>query len=196
MARAEGTFTWGWGLRVLLGVPNSLLSPRAGTPGQALRLGALRLLLFKLLLFDVLLTCSRLRALPAARGNLSGAPGPGDSRLPAPPTGPQPSPIGKPSDPTDQSRRSEGGTTGRGLIRCAPPALQPRAACRVHTRRPGPNPRSPVWEEGTLSTGPVWAWCSGPALAIPASSFGAFVCDLPSADRSFLRAGLCLPNSS
>ncbi|ELK00295.1 Pre T-cell antigen receptor alpha [Pteropus alecto] len=167
------------------------------TPGQALRLGALRLLLFKLLLFDVLLTCSRLRALPAVRGSLSRAPGPGDPRLPAPLTGPQPLPIGEPSNPTDWSRRSEASTTGRGLIRSAPPMLQPRATCRVHTRCPGPNPRSPVWEEGTLPTGPVWTWCSGPALNIPASSLGAFVCDLPPpADRSFLSFGLCLPNSS
>ncbi|XP_008064346.2 pre T-cell antigen receptor alpha [Carlito syrichta] len=43
-----------------------------GTPGQALRLGALRLLLFKLLLLDVLLTCCRLRALHAP--NLGKAP--------------------------------------------------------------------------------------------------------------------------
>ncbi|XP_023383297.1 pre T-cell antigen receptor alpha isoform X2 [Pteropus vampyrus] len=174
-----------------------LWEPLRETPGQALRLGALRLLLFKLLLFDVLLTCSRLRALPAVRGNLSRAPGPGDPRLPAPLTGPQPLPIGEPSNPTDWSRRSEAGTTGRGLIRSAPPVLQPRATCRVHTRCSGPNPRSPVWEEGTLPTGPVWTWCSGPALNIPASSLGAFVCDLPPpADRSFLSVGLCLPNSS
>ena len=43
--------------------------PPAGTGGLALRLGALRLLLFKLLLVDLLLTCSRLRAPPAAPGS-------------------------------------------------------------------------------------------------------------------------------
>ncbi|XP_066217505.1 pre T-cell antigen receptor alpha isoform X1 [Saccopteryx leptura] len=104
-----------------------------GTPGQALRLGALRLLLFKLLLFDVLLTCSRLRAPPAARGDPEGQTRPPDSGLPAPAAGPQP------PAPTDWSHHSEKGTTGRGLKRSAPPALRPQ----------GPDPsRSPVWGGG------------------------------------------------
>ncbi|XP_035979965.2 pre T-cell antigen receptor alpha [Halichoerus grypus] len=52
-----------------------------GMRGQALRLGALRLLLFKLLLLDVLLTCSRLRAAPCARGD-PGLPRPARARSP------------------------------------------------------------------------------------------------------------------
>ncbi|KAB1261918.1 Pre T-cell antigen receptor alpha [Camelus dromedarius] len=75
-----------------------------GTRGQALRLGALRLLLFKMLLLDVLLTCSRLRALPAARGNPAGPSCPRDPRLPVPLAAPRadrllfpkPSPTGSP----------------------------------------------------------------------------------------------------
>lgn len=55
--------------------------PLAGMRGQALRLGALRLLLFKLLLLDVLLTCSRLRAAPCARGD-PGLPRPARARSP------------------------------------------------------------------------------------------------------------------
>ncbi|XP_036104579.1 pre T-cell antigen receptor alpha [Molossus molossus] len=95
----------------LSGEPSSartcLWGPLRGTPGQALRLGALRLLLFKLLLFDVLLTCSRLRAPPAARGDPAAETRPLDARLPAPATGPQPRPVGEPSAATDCSRRSE-----------------------------------------------------------------------------------------
>lgn len=87
--------------------PQPAPSPSAGTRGQALRLGALRLLLFKLLLFDVLLTCSRLRAPPAARGDPAAETRPLDPRLPAPATRPQPQRVGEPSAPTGCSRRSE-----------------------------------------------------------------------------------------
>ncbi|KAF5929731.1 hypothetical protein HPG69_002455 [Diceros bicornis minor] len=137
----------------------------SGTAGQALRLVALRLLLFKLLLFDVLLTCSRLRALPAKRGDPARVPGSRDPGLPAPPTAtraehlllPQPPPAGEPSGPTDWLRRNDGGTIGRGLSPSPAPALQPRDGRGAHTRRPGPDPRSPVWEEGMLSTDRAWA---------------------------------------
>ncbi|XP_064332157.1 pre T-cell antigen receptor alpha [Camelus dromedarius] len=130
-----------------------LWEPLRGTRGQALRLGALRLLLFKMLLLDVLLTCSRLRALPAARGNPAGPSCPRDPRLPVPLAAPRadrllfpkPSPVGSPAAPTDRLRRSDGGTTGLSLS--APPALQPRNSCGVHTRRPGRDPRSLVWED-------------------------------------------------
>uniref|UniRef100_A0A8D1CF08 Pre T-cell antigen receptor alpha n=1 Tax=Sus scrofa TaxID=9823 RepID=A0A8D1CF08_PIG len=82
----------------LSGKPSSartcLREPLRGTRGQALRLEALRLLLFKLLLLDVLLTCSRLRAPPAAREDPTQALGPGDPapRVPRRPTGGPPSP--------------------------------------------------------------------------------------------------------
>uniref|UniRef100_A0A8C0QYM8 Pre T-cell antigen receptor alpha n=1 Tax=Canis lupus dingo TaxID=286419 RepID=A0A8C0QYM8_CANLU len=102
----------------------------AGTRGQALRLGALRLLLFKLLLLDVLLTCSRLRGLPSA----------GET-----PRSPRPSgPAGAPPSPAASARRR---------------ALSPR---RLHWPQLGarPEPRSPGWEEGRLSTHRAWAWCS------------------------------------
>ncbi|XP_058409933.1 pre T-cell antigen receptor alpha [Diceros bicornis minor] len=142
-----------------------LQEPLRGTAGQALRLVALRLLLFKLLLFDVLLTCSRLRALPAKRGDPARVPGSRDPGLPAPPTAtraehlllPQPPPAGEPSGPTDWLRRNDGGTIGRGLSPSPAPALQPRDGRGAHTRRPGPDPRSPVWEEGMLSTDRAWA---------------------------------------
>ncbi|XP_005627422.1 pre T-cell antigen receptor alpha [Canis lupus familiaris] len=101
-----------------------------GTRGQALRLGALRLLLFKLLLLDVLLTCSRLRGLPSAGGT---------------PRSPRPSgPAGAPPSPAASARRH---------------ALSPR---RLHWPQLGarPEPRSPGWEEGRLSTHRAWAWCS------------------------------------
>ncbi|XP_073666299.1 LOW QUALITY PROTEIN: pre T-cell antigen receptor alpha [Tursiops truncatus] len=166
-----------------------LWEPLRGTRGQVLRLEALRLLLFKLLLLDVLLTCSRFRAPPAARGYPARAPRPGDPGLPAAPWAdhllfPQPPPPGGSSaDPTDWIRRNDGWTTGRRLSLSTPPALQPRDGRWVHTRPPGRDPRSPVWEEGP----PVLrAWRSGPALSIPASSLGAFLCDLPPpADPSF-----------
>ncbi|XP_060020175.1 pre T-cell antigen receptor alpha [Lagenorhynchus albirostris] len=128
--------------------------PLRGTRGRALRLEALRLLLFKLLLLDVLLTCSRFRAPPAARGYPARAPRPGDPGLPAAPWAdhlllPQPPPPGGSSaDPTDWIRRNDGWTTGRGLSLSTPPALQPRDGRWVHTRPPGRDPRSPVWEEG------------------------------------------------
>ncbi|XP_072800788.1 pre T-cell antigen receptor alpha [Vicugna pacos] len=121
-----------------------LWEPLRGTRGQALRLGALRLLLFKLLLLDVLLTCSRLRALPAARGNPAGPSCPRDPGLPLPLAAPRadrllfpkPPPVGLPAAPTDRLRRSDGGPTGLSLS--APPALQPRN---------GRDPRSLVWED-------------------------------------------------
>ncbi|XP_026982609.1 pre T-cell antigen receptor alpha [Sagmatias obliquidens] len=131
-----------------------LWEPLRGTRGQVLRLEALRLLLFKLLLLDVLLTCSRFRAPPAARGYPARAPRPGDPGLPAAPWAdhlllPQPPPPGGSSaDPTDWIRRNDGWTTGRGLSLSTPPALQPRDGRWVHTRPPGRDPRSPVWEEG------------------------------------------------
>ncbi|XP_004444056.1 PREDICTED: LOW QUALITY PROTEIN: pre T-cell antigen receptor alpha [Ceratotherium simum simum] len=78
-----------------------LQDPLRGTAGQALRLVALRLLLFKLLLFDVLLTCSRLRALPAKRGDPARAPGPRD---PAP-RAPQGHAGGASSPPAASARR-------------------------------------------------------------------------------------------
>nr|XP_030726972.1 pre T-cell antigen receptor alpha isoform X2 [Globicephala melas] len=131
-----------------------LWEPLRGTRGRALRLEALRLLLFKLLLLDVLLTCSRFRAPPAARGYPARAPRPGDPGLPAAPRAdhlllPQPPPPGGSSaDPTDWIRRNDGWTTGRGLSLSTPPALQPRDGRWVHTRPPGRDPRSPIWEEG------------------------------------------------
>lgn len=152
-----------------------------------LRLGALRLLLFKLLLLDVLLTCSRLRAPPAARENPAGASGPGAPGLPAPSEVPQagsrllsqpPPPQGPSAGPADRIRRSHGGTTGRGLSVSASPALEARdrRRRRVHTRRPGRDPRNPVWGEGP----PVLrAWSSGPAFSLPTSSLGAFLYTLP-----------------
>lgn len=160
-----------------------------------LRLGALRLLLFKLLLLDVLLTCSRFRAPPAAREDPAGASGPGAPGLPAPSEVPQadsrllsqpPPPQGSSAGPADRIRRSHGGTTGRGLSVSASPALEPRdrRRCRrVYTRRPGRDPRNPVWEEGP----PVLrAWSSGPAFSLPTSSLGAFLYTLPPpADPSF-----------
>ncbi|XP_032956212.1 pre T-cell antigen receptor alpha [Rhinolophus ferrumequinum] len=118
--------------------------PLRGMPGQALRLGALRLLLFKLLLFDVLLTCSHLRDLHTARGDPARAPGPRDPGFLAPPTVPKPLRVGEPSAPGDWSPHSEMGTTGPGQTRSAPQALQPLARRGVHTRRQGPDPRSPV----------------------------------------------------
>ncbi|KAM5286300.1 pre T-cell antigen receptor alpha [Hipposideros larvatus] len=121
-----------------------LWEPLRVMPDQALRLGALRLLLFKLLLFDVLLTCSRLRALPASRGDPDPAPGPRDPGFPAPPTRRKPLRIGEPSAPTDWSHRSKGGTTGQGLTRSVPQALQPLAGRGVHTYRRSPDPRSRV----------------------------------------------------
>ncbi|XP_023977915.1 pre T-cell antigen receptor alpha [Physeter macrocephalus] len=166
-----------------------LWEPLRGTRGQALRLGALRLLLFKLLLLDVLLTCSRFRAPPAARGDPARAPRPGDPGLPAAPRADHlllprpPPPEGSPADPTDWIRRNDGWTTGRGLSLSTPPALQARNGRWVHTRPPGRDPRGPVWEEGPLV---LRAWRSGPALSIPASSLRAFLCDLPPpADPSF-----------
>ncbi|XP_027953652.1 pre T-cell antigen receptor alpha [Eumetopias jubatus] len=103
-----------------------------GVRGQALRLGALRLLLFKLLLLDVLLTCSRLRAAPCARG---------DPGLPRPPRARSPT-AGSRSPPARLARRA-GGAAGQ-------------------------EPRSPVWEEGTLSTHRAWAWCSmSPPVFLP-----------------------------
>ncbi|XP_058931675.1 pre T-cell antigen receptor alpha [Kogia breviceps] len=156
-----------------------LWEPLRGTRGQALRLGALRLLLFKLLLLDVLLTCSRCRAPPAAGGDPARAPRPGDPGLPAAPRSdhlllPQPPPPeGSPADPTDWIRRNDGWPTGRGFSLSTPPALQSRDGRWVHTRPPGRDPRSPVWEEGPLVPR---AWCSGPAPSNPASSLGAFLC--------------------
>uniref|UniRef100_A0A8C3X5F6 Pre T-cell antigen receptor alpha n=1 Tax=Catagonus wagneri TaxID=51154 RepID=A0A8C3X5F6_9CETA len=150
----------------------------------ALRLEALRLLLFKLLLLDVLLTCSRLRAPPAAREDTAQAIGPGDPGLPASRAAaaadrlllPQPLPGGSPAAPTDWIRRSDGGTPGRGLSLSAPPALQPQDGRVVHTRGSGRDPRSPACGEGPRV---LRAWRSRPAVSIPASSPGAFVCDLP-----------------
>ncbi|KAJ1068391.1 hypothetical protein K5549_005087 [Capra hircus] len=139
-----------------------LWEPLRGTRALVLRLGALRLLLFKLLLLDVLLTCSRLRPPPAL--------------LPAP--------RGSSAGPADRIRRNHGGTTGRGLSVSASPPLEPQdRRRRDHTRRPGRDPRSPVWEEGP----PVLrAWSSGPSFRLPTSSLGAFLCNLPpSADPSF-----------
>lgn len=155
----------GGGLRASLQAPNPLLPSPAGTRGQTLRLGALRLLLFKLLLFDLLLTCSRLRALPAARGYPARAPGPRDPATHEPPAAPradrpflpQPLPVGEPSAPAHWLRRSDGGTTGRALTPSTPPALQPRAGREVPTLRPRPDPRSPVWEEGMVSANRAWA---------------------------------------
>ncbi|XP_043305330.1 pre T-cell antigen receptor alpha [Cervus elaphus] len=172
-----------------------LWEPLGGTPALVLRLGALRLLLFKLLLLDVLLTCSRFRAPPAAREDPAGASGPGAPGLPAPSEVPQadsrllsqpPPPQGSSAGPADRIRRSHGGTTGRGLSVSASPALEPRdrRRCRrVYTRRPGRDPRNPVWEEGP----PVLrAWSSGPAFSLPTSSLGAFLYTLPPpADPSF-----------
>ncbi|XP_070372929.1 pre T-cell antigen receptor alpha [Equus asinus] len=142
-----------------------LREPLRGTRGQTLRLGALRLLLFKLLLFDLLLTCSRLRALPAARGYPARAPGPRDPATHEPPAAPradrpflpQPLPVGEPSAPAHWLRRRDGGTTGRALTPSTPPALQPRAGREVPTLRPRPDPRSPVWEEGMVSANRAWA---------------------------------------
>ncbi|XP_053524294.1 LOW QUALITY PROTEIN: pre T-cell antigen receptor alpha [Artibeus jamaicensis] len=160
-----------------------LWEPLGGTPGEALRLGALRLLLFKLLLFDLLLTCSRLRARTAAPGHPPGETRPLDPGFSAPALGPQPQPLAEPCARTGWSRRSERGIAGEG---------KPWAGRGVHTRPPGPGPhpsRSPVWEEGALSTHPAWVWCSGPAPRFPASCLGRFVCDLPPpAARSFLGA--------
>ncbi|XP_071075795.1 pre T-cell antigen receptor alpha [Desmodus rotundus] len=139
-----------------------LWEPLRGTPGEALRLGALRLLLFKLLLFDLLLTCSRLRARTAARGHRPGETRPPDPGFSAPALGPQPWPLAQPCARSDRNRRSERGITGQG---------QPRAGSGVHTRPPGPGAdpsRSPVWEEGPLSTHAAGAWGSGPA-PVPAS---------------------------
>ncbi|XP_057556207.1 pre T-cell antigen receptor alpha [Hippopotamus amphibius kiboko] len=168
-----------------------LWEPLRGTRGQELRLGALRLLLFKLLLLDVLLTCSRLRFPPAARGDPVRAPRPGDPRLLPPSAAPRadrllphpPPPGGSNTTPTDQIRRSDGGTAGGGLSLSARQALQPPDGRAVHARHPGRDPRSPVWEQGPLV---LRACCSGPALSIPASRLGALLCDLPPpADPSF-----------
>ncbi|XP_045699882.1 pre T-cell antigen receptor alpha [Phyllostomus hastatus] len=166
-----------------------LWEPLTGTPDEVLRLGALRLLLFKLLLFDLLLTCSRLRAHTAAWGHPPGESRPLDPGFSTPALGPQRRPPAEPCARTDWSHRSERGIAGQG---------QPGAGCRVHTRPPGPGPhpsRSPVWEEGALSTHPAWAWCSGPAPRFPTSCLGRFVCDLPPpAAQNFLGARLSPPS--
>ncbi|XP_012496250.1 PREDICTED: pre T-cell antigen receptor alpha [Propithecus coquereli] len=113
--------------------------PLRGMPGQALRLGALRVLLFKLLLFDVLLTCSRLRACPppspAVAASLRAL---GPHRL-----------------------RPAAVIEGREAASSPSPlwALQPRGRCGDHAR-PGRQPRSSVWQEGTFSTSRAWGWCS------------------------------------
>uniref|UniRef100_A0A8C6DGU6 Pre T-cell antigen receptor alpha n=1 Tax=Moschus moschiferus TaxID=68415 RepID=A0A8C6DGU6_MOSMO len=172
-----------------------LWEPLGGTPALVLRLGALRLLLFKLLLLDVLLTCSRLRAPPAAPGDPAGASDPRAAGLPAPPEAPRvdslrlpqpPPPGGSSAGPADRIRRNHGGTTGRGLSVSALPPLEPRDRRhrrRVHTRRPGRDPRNPVWEEGPLV---LRAWSSRPSFSFPTSSLGAFLCNLPPpADPSF-----------
>ncbi|XP_069420599.1 pre T-cell antigen receptor alpha isoform X2 [Ovis canadensis] len=170
-----------------------LWEPLRGTRALVLRLGALRLLLFKLLLLDVLLTCSRLCRPPAARGDPAGPPGSGAAGLPAPPEVLRaesrllpllPAPRGSSAGPADPIRRNHGGTTGRGLSVSASPPLEPQdRRRRDHTRSPGRDPRSPVWEEGP----PVLrAWSSGPSFRLPTSSLGAFLCNLPpSADPSF-----------
>ncbi|XP_027380894.1 pre T-cell antigen receptor alpha [Bos indicus x Bos taurus] len=170
-----------------------LWEPLRGTRALVLRLGALRLLLFKLLLLDVLLTCGRLHAPPAARGDPAGASGPGAPSLPAPHEVPRadsrllpqpPPPRGSSSGPADRIRRNHGGTTGRGLSVSASPPLEPRdRRRRVHTRRPRRDPRNPVWEEGP----PVLRdWSSGPSFSLSTSSLGAFLCNLPPpADPSF-----------
>ncbi|KAM7229182.1 hypothetical protein CapIbe_019298 [Capra ibex] len=172
-----------------------LWEPLQGTRALVLRLGALRLLLFKLLLLDVLLTCSRLRPPPAARGDPAGAPGSGAAGLLSPPEVLRadsrllpllPAPRGSSAGPADRIRRNHGGTTVRGLSVSASPPLEPQdRRRRDHTRRPGRDPRSPVWEEGP----PVLrAWSSGPSFRLPTSSLGAFLCNLPpSADPSFPR---------
>uniref|UniRef100_A0A2K6FZT8 Pre T-cell antigen receptor alpha n=1 Tax=Propithecus coquereli TaxID=379532 RepID=A0A2K6FZT8_PROCO len=123
----------------LLQAPNRLL--------LALRLGALRVLLFKLLLFDVLLTCSRLRACPppspAVAASLRAL---GPHRL-----------------------RPAAVIEGREAASSPSPlwALQPRGRCGDHAR-PGRQPRSSVWQEGTFSTSRAWG-CLG----------AFFVLDLP-----------------
>nr|XP_020769802.1 LOW QUALITY PROTEIN: pre T-cell antigen receptor alpha [Odocoileus virginianus texanus] len=163
-------------------VRTCLWEPLRGTRALVLRLGALRLLLFKLLLLDVLLTCSRLRAPPAARENPAGASGPGAPGLPAPSEVPQADSRllsqGPSAGPADRIRCSHEGTTGRSLSVSASPALEPRdrRRRRVHTRRPCRDPRNPVWGEGP----PVLrAWSSGPAFSLPTSSLGAFLYTLP-----------------
>uniref|UniRef100_A0A2K6FZR9 Pre T cell antigen receptor alpha n=1 Tax=Propithecus coquereli TaxID=379532 RepID=A0A2K6FZR9_PROCO len=133
----------------LSGGHSSLSGARApaGMPGQALRLGALRVLLFKLLLFDVLLTCSRLRACPppspAVAASLRAL---GPHRL-----------------------RPAAVIEGREAASSPSPlwALQPRGRCGDHAR-PGRQPRSSVWQEGTFSTSRAWG-CLG----------AFFVLDLP-----------------
>uniref|UniRef100_A0A8C5XHP3 Pre T cell antigen receptor alpha n=1 Tax=Microcebus murinus TaxID=30608 RepID=A0A8C5XHP3_MICMU len=120
--------------------------PLKGMPGQALRLGALRVLLFKLLLFDVLLTCSRLRACPPQ------SPASAAARLRA---------------LRPHRRRPAAVTEGREAAGSPSPlwALQPRDHRGDHTR-PGRQPRSSVWQEGTFFTTRAWGWCS----------LGAFFC--------------------
>ncbi|XP_072602596.1 pre T-cell antigen receptor alpha [Vulpes vulpes] len=126
-----------------------------GTRGQALRLGALRLLLFKLLLLDVLLTCSRLRGLPSARG------GP---RAPRAPAGrqvhrrlPQPPPAGAPSAPAACTGRSWGRAAAPPAAR-SPGAQAGRRGGSLPTEL-GPGAREPP--------------------CIPSLSLAVFVCDLP-----------------
>ncbi|XP_004674066.1 PREDICTED: pre T-cell antigen receptor alpha [Condylura cristata] len=105
-----------------------------GTRGQVLQLGALRLLLFKLLLVDVLLTCSRLRAMPAAAGvDPAGAPGPRARGLPAPCTATRPGcPLhpqarrgrGLSAAPSHRPLLCDGETAERDLARWVPTSLQ------------------------------------------------------------------------
>ncbi|XP_010861543.1 PREDICTED: pre T-cell antigen receptor alpha [Bison bison bison] len=127
-----------------------LWEPLRGTRALVLRLGALRLLLFKLLLLDVLLTCSRLHAPPAARGDPAGASGPGAPSLPAPHEVPRADSRLLPQPPPPRGSSSALGPGDRRR--------------RVHTRRPRRDPRNPVWEEGP----PVLrAWSSGPSFSLP-----------------------------
>ncbi|XP_037374611.1 pre T-cell antigen receptor alpha [Talpa occidentalis] len=123
-----------------------------GTRGLELRLGALRLLLFKLLLVDVLLTCSHLRAQPAARGDPAATPGPRARRLPAPPSaaragcplhpparrGRQPS-----AAPSHRLLGCDAGSGRRGLAGSAPMTLPSRDGRGVHARLPRRDPRAP-----------------------------------------------------
>nr|KAF6341906.1 pre T cell antigen receptor alpha [Myotis myotis] len=130
-----------------------LWEPLGGTPGRALRLEALRLLLFKLLLFDVLLTCSRLRAPPAA----------GDRPPPARWT---------PSSPPRPPARSAA-SAGKGAS-AATDCNGRRERPRAQTFAPpsGSRPRREPSPGGGEALCPPSAQRSGPAFSMQTSRLG------------------------
>lgn len=149
----SGEHSQGWGAEEPRAQPAP--SPPAGTPGRALWLGALRLLLLKLLLFDLLLTCSRLRAPPAARGDPAAEARPLDPPLPAPAARPQPRRVGAPPPPPTAVAAGR----GQGLRPSAPPSWPPRGS--------HPPSGSPPWREPRLGGGVLSAHPAPRAQDLP-----------------------------